>query len=59
MFDVRFLNQLRSSEKESVLPAITGARRILEFGAGTGEQAKTLSELGFDVVAIDLSASQL
>lgn len=32
--------------------------RVLEFGAGTGEQARQLTDMGFDVVAIDLPSSE-
>jgi SAM-dependent methyltransferase len=57
MFDVSFLNRLRAAELDTVMPEIAGAKRVLEFGAGTGEQARRLFEAGFDVVAIDLQTS--
>lgn len=40
-------------------PTLTGGElcRILELGAGTGQQAKYLAALGYDVLAIDLPSS--
>lgn len=57
MFSVAFLDQLRAAELEMVLPEIRPSARVLEFGAGTGIQAKAMADRGFDVVAIDLADS--
>ena len=57
MFEIDYLNELRRAELKEVLPHLPAGRRILEFGAGTGQQARTLAESGFDVVAIDLVSS--
>lgn len=42
---------------ERLLPYIPAGARVLEFGAGTGRQARFLAERGYDVVAIDLARS--
>lgn len=58
MFNLEFLHTIRSEELalvEHLLPAPSA--RILEIGAGTGDQAQQLSALGHDVVAIDIEAS--
>lgn len=52
-----YLNRLRLIEMDQLLPTIPQGARVLEFGAGTGQQAKHLSDRGFDVVAIDLESS--
>lgn len=57
MFSVAFLDRLRAAELEMVMPEIRPGARVLEFGAGTGIQAKTMAECGFDVFAIDLAGS--
>lgn len=57
MVDISYLNLLRRSEMEDVLPLLPVGGRVLEFGSGTGEQARFLSERGFDVVALDLATS--
>lgn len=57
MFNTDFLNLLRGAELELVMADLRPGARILEFGAGTGIQAKNLVARGFDVVAIDLPAS--
>ena len=57
MFNLNFLRDLRIAELGRVLALIPPRSRVLEFGAGTGEQARLLSERGFDVVAIDLASS--
>jgi SAM-dependent methyltransferase len=44
-------------EMEQLLPLLPVNARILEFGAGTGQQARFLSDRGFDVTAIDLASS--
>jgi SAM-dependent methyltransferase len=57
MIDTEFLNDLRRFEMEKLAHFIPKGSRVLEFGSGTGEQAKYLSELGFDVIALDLASS--
>lgn len=57
MADLSYLNSLRRHEIEQLLPMLPPGARLLEFGAGTGEQARFLRDRGFDVVAIDLATS--
>jgi SAM-dependent methyltransferase len=57
MLDIAYLNLLRRAEMEAVLPMLPPGSRILEFGSGTGEQARFLTEHGFEVTAIDLATS--
>lgn len=57
MFDLQYLNELRAFEMERLLPYIPAGARVLEFGAGTGQQARFLAERGYDVVAVDLPQS--
>lgn len=57
MFNVDYLNELRTAEMGRLVPYIPAGSRVLEFGAGTGQQARFLADLGFDVVAIDLAQS--
>lgn len=42
---------------ERFVPLIPPGARVLEFGAGTGQQAKYLADRGFDVTALDLPSS--
>jgi ubiquinone/menaquinone biosynthesis C-methylase UbiE len=59
--DLAYLESIRLSELESVLTVIKsekpGRNNILEIGAGTGYQAKKLSENGYTVEAIDFEDS--
>ena len=57
MFNVEYLNELRFVEMERLVPYIPAGARVLEFGAGTGQQARFLAERGFDVLAVDLAQS--
>jgi SAM-dependent methyltransferase len=57
LFNLGFLEQLRSWEMDELIKLIPPRSRVLEFGAGTGEQAKILADHGFDVVAVDLQHS--
>lgn len=57
MFDLHYLNDLRAFEMERLLPYIPADARVLEFGAGTGRQARFLADRGYDVVAVDLAQS--
>lgn len=58
MFNLDFLSRIRAAELDRLAEFIPPGSRVLEFGAGTGEQAKQLSERGFDVVAIDVPGSE-
>jgi SAM-dependent methyltransferase len=53
------LKALREYELEKVSSYLPTSGRILEIGAGAGWQAKRLSELGYNVTALDLNANQL
>lgn len=57
MFDLEYLNELRAFEMERLLSYIPPGARVLEFGAGTGRQARFLADRGHDVVAVDLVQS--
>lgn len=57
MLSIDCLNLLRRAELERVIPKLWPGARILEIGAGTGQQALELSRHGFDVVAVELPAS--
>lgn len=57
MFSVEQINFLRQVELAGILAVLGPGGRLLELGAGTGEQARELSRQGFDVVAIDLPSS--
>lgn len=57
MFNTSYLNELRQIEMEQLLPLLPSGARILEFGAGTGQQARFLADHGFDVIALDLPNS--
>lgn len=57
-----WIDCLRRAEFESCrhwLPDATTSRplRVLEIGAGTGQQARCLQRLGYDVIAIDMADS--
>jgi SAM-dependent methyltransferase len=54
MFNFSTLNTFRAFELHRVLPLFPQHAKILEIGAGTGEQARLLTQAGFDVMAIDL-----
>jgi SAM-dependent methyltransferase len=57
MLDLSYLNSLRWLEMDRLLPFFSPGAKILEFGAGTGQQAKFLADRGFEVVAVDLASS--
>lgn len=57
MYNVEFVNATRAVEMQELIKLLPPGARVLEFGAGTGLQAKMLAERGFDVVAIDLATS--
>jgi SAM-dependent methyltransferase len=53
MFSIDHLNRLRRAEIEFLVSHLFKGARILEIGAGTGQQASDLAARGFDVVAIE------
>lgn len=53
----KYVEQIRIAELETALGWLESGRRVLEVGAGTGWQARTLSEQGHDVEAVDLADS--
>lgn len=57
MFSLKFLDDLRLAELDLVVHHLERGAQIVEFGAGTGTQARSLSKRGFDVCAIDLPQS--
>lgn len=57
MFSIPHLGTIRQAEIERIISHLTPGARILEIGAGTGEQAAELKRRGFDVVAIELAQS--
>ena len=57
MFNLAYLKELRTEELQRVMPLFPPSARILELGAGTGDQARLLAAQGFDVSAIDLPSS--
>lgn len=57
MFSLDHLRTIREAEIEKFTPLFSPQARILEIGAGTGQQALTLAQRGFDVVAIEIADS--
>ena len=57
MLSISLLNQIRSSEIEAIARRFPAGARVLEIGAGTGQQALELRKRGFDVEAIDVPSS--
>jgi len=57
MNDSGYVEQVRMAELRSALGWLSKGTKILEIGAGTGWQARTLSEQGHQVEAVDLSDS--
>ncbi|MEW6451038.1 MAG: methyltransferase domain-containing protein [Pseudomonadota bacterium] len=57
MFSLSHLSVIRSAEIEAIASFLERDARILEIGAGTGEQALTLQRWGFDVTAIEITDS--
>jgi SAM-dependent methyltransferase len=58
MLSIDHLNTLRRAEIEFLVSHLFKGARILEIGAGTGQQASDLAMRGFDVVAIEKDDSQ-
>jgi SAM-dependent methyltransferase len=57
MFDLDFLNALRSHERSVIERHLPPGARVLEIGGGTGLQARELSERGFVMTSVDLAGS--
>lgn len=57
MFNIDALNAMRSGEIEKIVTLFRPGARILEIGAGTGQQAAELARRGFDVTAIEIPSS--
>jgi SAM-dependent methyltransferase len=57
MFLVDQLSLLRQAELLAIRPLFPEGGRVLEIGAGTGQQSAELQEAGFDVTAIDIPDS--
>lgn len=57
MFSIEHLSDIRAAEIERIVPHLAPGGRLLEVGAGTGQQAIVLQQRGFEVEAIDLAQS--
>jgi len=57
MYSIPYVNVIRKAEIDRISRFFTPGARILEVGAGTGEQAAELKRRGFDVVAIEVADS--
>lgn len=55
--DIKFLKSLREHEAFTCLHYFQSKNKILDFGAGSGHQAKYFQSLGFEVRAIDVDTS--
>jgi SAM-dependent methyltransferase len=57
MFSISYLNTLRKAEIDRIVAFFQPQARVLEIGAGTGEQSLELKRRGFDVTAIEIADS--
>ena len=57
MFTLEFLSEIRRWEAERIVSHFRSGARVLDIGAGTGQQALEFSQRGFDVEAIDVPDS--
>jgi SAM-dependent methyltransferase len=57
LFSIEHLHALRSAETDKIVKFFHPGARILELGAGTGQQAKEIAGRGFDIVAIEIPNS--
>jgi len=57
VLSLAWLARLRLWEIERLAPLLPQRGTVLEIGAGTGQQARWLSDRGFEMIAIDLARS--
>ncbi len=57
MFSLAHLDAIRTAEIDKIASFFPAGARILEIGAGTGQQALDLQRRGFDVTAIEIADS--
>jgi 2-polyprenyl-3-methyl-5-hydroxy-6-metoxy-1,4-benzoquinol methylase len=57
MFCLAHLDAVRAAEIELIASHLRPGARILEIGAGTGQQARELARRGFDITAIEIASS--
>ncbi len=57
MFSITYINTLRKAEIRKIASFFDPRARILEIGAGTGQQALELKKRGFDITAIEIADS--
>lgn len=57
MFSYAHVDRLRRAEMDRIVPFLPPRTRILEIGAGTGQQALELERRGFEVTAIEVADS--
>jgi SAM-dependent methyltransferase len=57
VYSLDHVNAIRAAEIDRVAPFFPSGARILEIGAGTGQQARALQQRGFQVTAIELADS--
>jgi SAM-dependent methyltransferase len=57
VFTIEFLGQIRAAETDVIAARFPPGARILEVGAGTGQQAVAIRARGFEVEAIEIPAS--
>lgn len=57
MFNLAYLAALRAAEADILARYLRPGARVLELGAGTGQQAKAMAARGYDVEAIDVPGS--
>jgi SAM-dependent methyltransferase len=57
VFSVAYVEVIRAAEIERIASWFSAGQHILELGAGTGKQARELSQRGFQVTAIEIPQS--